>query len=207
MSDTLTNSPSKQNAKKTVTQHQQQEKLLVIRWFGPFLYDEIKKINLVQAKQRKNNKKDYNHVESLGYDDAYGVYQIYGAHPIYGSNVLMYIGKVVEQTFAERLLQHGWVPYNRDARNASVYVGRLLYSGNDKIQAQQAEQNITDAESVLIYATAPAANSSGVYDTKVYHEPIRVINVGQYRSLPSEVSTLSWKLEDEKDQYKFYTKP
>lgn len=54
-----------------------------IQWHGGYSLNELTELN--------NVSKDY------------GVYQLYGSHPVCGSNVLLYIGKAVHQTFANRV--------------------------------------------------------------------------------------------------------
>ncbi|WP_281883295.1 hypothetical protein [Paenibacillus sp. YYML68] len=141
-----------------------------IQWYGSFSLDELISLNDVS--------KDY------------GVYQIYGSHPVYGSNVLLYIGKAVRQTFATRISQENW-HFNKDSENVRIYVGRL--SGIKNVSVDVWDSLIDKAEKLLIYAHAPACNSSNI-GTVPYDDllNLHVINWGNHRDLMPEVSGLRW---------------
>jgi len=163
-------------------------KNIYITWEGPFTLDNL-----------RNNS--YLKDES----EAYGVYQIYGTHPIYGSDVLLYIGKAIEQTFAKRIKQEEW-EYNSDSKNIKIYVGKLFDKKQPKIETWN--KYISHAEKLLIYTHAPAYNSSNINtlsrNKKILKEikDIRVINYDNYRDLLSEVSgdiyieSLDWYDDD-----------
>lgn len=138
-----------------------------IQWLGPFTYAEA-----LQLKSAAD----------------YGVYQIYGSHPVYGSDVLLYLGKAVQQTFGKRLSQELWNYHNQDSSRVAVYVGRLAgYEGTptDEVWTVQ----ISMAERLLIYSHWPAGNSSGlnVQFGEDLHE-VHILNWGKYRDLLPEVS-------------------
>ena len=124
---------------------------------------------------------------------AYGLYQVYGTHPIYGSDVLLYVGKAEQQTFARRLGQEAW-RLNRDAARVTVYVGRLV--GKAPSDADWSSI-IHDAERLLIYSVAPAGNSSAINTTSAFEPHLRVFHVGNYRDIPAEVSSLRWHHAEE----------
>lgn len=138
-----------------------------VQWEGPFPYEE--------ALALKKNVD-------------YGVYQIYGSHPVYGSDVLLYLGRAVQQTFGKRLSQEFWNYHNQDSTRVAVYVGRLSgYDGtpNDKTWADQ----ISMVERLLIYSHWPAGNSSGLnvkFGEDLHN--VHVLNWGKYRDLLPEVS-------------------
>lgn len=147
-----------------------EKKVIHIDWEGPVALDDISK-----------------------YDGAsdYGVYQAYGAHPIYGDNVLLYIGRVVHQTFAQRMKQHGFAEWSHDPTRVELYLGRFAgesFPGGDKWNKQ-----IESAEALLIFSHAPAWNSQNIQDfdaEKVNN--IHVVNWGNRRSLFPEVSSYRW---------------
>jgi hypothetical protein len=139
-----------------------------VNWDGPHSYDEAKKL-------------------TDGFVD-FGVYQIYGAHPVYGSDVLLYIGKAVQQTFGTRLSQESWNFHNQDSSRVAVYVGRL--SGYTETPDDEAwSEQISLVERLLIYAHWPAGNSSGLNVSfgQEFHG-IHILNWGKYRDLLPEVS-------------------
>ena len=120
----------------------------------------------------------------------YGVYQVYGSHPVYGSDVLLYIGKAGEQTFAARLQQEQW-HYNQDAGNIRYYVGRL--AGEQTPEDAEWSHQIDVVETLLIHSHWPAANSRNVQTLGGYASEIsdiHALNWGQRRSLLGEVSGL-----------------
>jgi len=125
----------------------------------------------------------------------YGIYQVYGTHPVYGTDVLLYIGKASQQTFAKRLSQEGW-EYNEDAKNIKFYVGRLF--GEKQVSDEEWDNMIDIAERMLIFAHSPAKNSSNILnitkdkDKLKEFEDVRVFNYDYYRSLMPEVSGELW---------------
>lgn len=138
-----------------------------VQWDGPFSYDKA--------------------LEQKGETD-FGVYQIYGSHPVYGSDVLLYVGKAVQQTFGKRLSQEFWNYHNQDSTRVAVYVGKLSgYEGtpDDDTWADQ----ISMVERLLIYSHWPAGNSSGL-NVKFGDDlhDVHVLNWGKYRDLLPEVS-------------------
>jgi len=71
------------------------EHAIEAEWKGPYSVAAIiKKIN------------DGGSLENGFSGNDYGVYQIYGNHILCGKNMLLYIGKVTNQTFSERFKQH-----------------------------------------------------------------------------------------------------
>ena len=150
-----------------------------IYWEGPITLENI------ESKDKGNTS-----------DEDYGIYQIYGTHPIYGSNVLLYIGKASQQTFATRLNQetHWW--FNQDAKNVQVYLGRLI--GNTPSEDKWTDM-ISKAEQLLIYTHRPAHNSSNinsVQDIKVSNT--HILNWGEFKNLLPEVSSM--KVLDETNE-------
>lgn len=122
----------------------------------------------------------------------YGVYQIYGSHTVYGAGVLLYIGKAAQQTFGTRLSQEGW-RNNQDAGRVEIYLGRL--SGKETPDAEEWARQIDSVEKLLIYAHAPACNSSNINtipDQNLRY--VHVLNWGRFRDLLPEVSGDRWTL-------------
>jgi len=163
---------------------------ICVEWEGPFSLEDIgydensNKYSISKELPLNDDKKDY------------GIYQVYGYHPVYGNNVLLYIGKADDQTFAKRLSQEGWA-YNEDYKNIQIYVGRL-FGREQKISGDEWSKQIGLAERMLIFAHAPAKNSSNILNiTKdktllKEFENIRVFNYDAYRSLMPELSGELW---------------
>lgn len=158
-----------------------------IEWDGPYNLSDIGYIEKEENYKYRDSTLDTN--------KDYGIYQIYGNHPLYGHNVLLYIGKADQQTFAKRLSQEGW-EFNQDYKNVKIYVGRLF----DKKQPNINEwsQLIDIAERMLIFAHSPARNSSNILNISKDiqklkdFENVRVFNYGCYKSLMPEVSGELW---------------
>jgi len=154
-----------------------------IEWDGPYKLADIgydKEKYKIKNSKLNNPEKDY------------GIYQVYGFHPVYGNNVLLYIGQAKDQTFAKRLPQEEW-KFNYDFKNIQIYVGRLLFT--DKQPNLNEWKRLVDiAEKMLIYAHAPAMNSSNIAsisrDKQFLKEwgNIRIFNYDQCRSLFPEIS-------------------
>ena len=156
--------------------------IIHIDWEGPFLFDDLSDL--------KNEDIDY------------GVYQIYGGHPVYGSNVLIYIGKAVNQTFGVRIAQEGW-EYNSDRENVEIYVGRL--SGVETPETKVWDLQISLAEELLIYAHKPAYNAQSIKSARKKDlDSVRVFNWVAHRDLMPEVSGMRWKPKKELNDYKYY---
>ena len=159
---------------------------IMLTWDGPYCLDDIEK-----------------EIEHLGKSG--GIYQIYGVHPIYGSNVLLYIGKAVQQTFSKRIKQesHWWD--DSDADNVQIYTGRIFDKELYQDKNYNLDKDIGLAEQVLINTHLPAHNSSNINTIsrkeKILAEVsnIRVINWHRYRDLMPEVS--GDILVDEDDVY------
>jgi hypothetical protein len=145
------------------------ENLIHVQWDGPYTYGDAKKL--------KDEYVDY------------GVYQIYGSHPVYGSDVLLYLGKAGKRTFGTRLSEEYWWERTQDSKRLTIYVGRLHGFEKHPTNDEWLEQ-ITLVERYLIYAHAPASNSSGL-NVKFYEDehPVHILNWGQFRDLLPEVSS------------------
>jgi len=153
-----------------------------IDWEGPFSIEDLSSL--------KEDDKDY------------GVYQIYGGHPLYGSNVLLYIGRAVDQTFGKRISQEGWEE-NRDFENVSIYIGRL--SGKETPEGNEWDNEIILAESLLIYSHKPAFNAQSIRSVPDKRlDNVHVFNWVAHRDLMSEVSGSRWKPTKELNDYVYY---
>src|SRR5208282_837811 len=81
-----------------------------VEWDGPLTFEQV-----VMLKNHEDK----------------GIYQIYGDHPIYGTNVLLYIGRAIDQKFGERIVlnkdcHEDFFHLNRpEFQNINIYVGRL----------------------------------------------------------------------------------
>jgi hypothetical protein len=144
--------------------------IIHIEWEGPYSQDDV---------------------ASLCGKSDYGVYQVYGAHPVYGNDVLLYIGLADDQTFSQRLSQHGWCSITPDAKQVKFYVGRLFdYAQPDNLTWSR---HIRLAERLLIHAHQPAANtqkSLSSLEKDLWH--VHVLNWKHHRSLMPEVSGARW---------------
>lgn len=159
-----------------------------IEWEGSYSLEEIGLNDITYNYSLKNAKLN---------DEAmdYGIYQIYGNHPVYGTNVLLYIGKAQEQTFAKRISREGW-EYNEDSKNIQIYVGRIYNENNSSDEIW--DKMIDIAERMLIYSHEPARNSSNILNItkneeklKIF-EDVRIFNYGRYKSLMPEISGEMW---------------
>jgi len=120
----------------------------------------------------------------------YGIYQIYGKHPVYGSDVLLYIGKAVNQTLGKRISQENWLDTN-DSNNTKIYVGRLHGPQNPTNDIKSKEVDL--AERLLIYTHKPSYNArslSSLLDAQMQN--IHILNWGDHRDLLPEVSGLRY---------------
>jgi hypothetical protein len=160
--------------------------LIHIQWDGPF--------GLTELSNLSDESKDY------------GIYQIYGSHPVYGKDVLLYIGKASEQTFATRIAQEGWSVWECDEGQIGVRVGRL--AGDDTPPNNQWSQRIDLAEAILITAHKPARNATMVGSlTQKRHMALtnlHVLNWGEYGALLPEVSGDRWTDKWISDKYDVY---
>ena len=117
------------------------QKIINIKWEGPYSFEEIKNLRELWD---------------------YGIYQIYGAHLIYGSDVLLYIGKAEENSFADRIIAH--ISYYQihcpDFSKINIYVGRIAGTNtpNDKEWCNE----ISLAEKLLIYSHKPPYNAKEI---------------------------------------------
>lgn len=146
------------------------EILIHIDWDGPYSQSQIAELNK---------------------ESDFGIYQIYGAHPVYGSNVLIYIGLAVEQTFAVRVSQHGWCHTTSDANQLSYYVGRLF--GDPHPDNATWSDHIKLAERLLIHAHKPAENTQKqLAGLEKNLRLVHVVNWRHYRDLMPEVSGARW---------------
>lgn len=118
-----------------------EEIIVQIDWEGPLTLDQIGDLNNPQTDV--------------------GIYAIYGPHVLYGDYTLVYIGKTWDG-FGRRILKpdHPGVPV--DGRTETrVHIGRVQDATEDVFKRCSM---IQQAESLLIYAHAPAYNSHGIAD-------------------------------------------
>ena len=124
------------------------ESSIEIIWEGPLTVEQV--INL------KNDAGRSPHWEG----EDYGLYQIYAEHILSRSDTLVYVGKAVEQTFAQRFRQHAkdWLKNEKDVQ---IFLGRIngpRYSRDDLWQSWK--DDVGMAEKILIYKYTPNYNSS-----------------------------------------------
>ncbi len=144
-------------------------KVIHIEWKGPFKIDKAKS---------KNGKEDH------------GVYQIYGNHPVYGSQVLLYIGKAVDQTYGERINQDEriWL-FDKDFWPIEIYFGQV----GESETGMKKEILIDLVEKLLIYSHQPACNSSNICSIPDKNiEELHILNWDVRRDLLPEVSGERW---------------
>jgi hypothetical protein len=137
-----------------------EHKRIYINWDGPFTAEEIR---------GKTGKTDY------------GIYQVYGNHRIYGRDVLLYVGRAVQQTFGVRIPQHlDWFDWTENQQ--TYYLGRL--HGIHQIPIAQWDHEIDLVERYLIDYCQSAWNASGL-NSGVHRLPkLEIFNYGVKRSLP-----------------------
>ena len=93
----------------------------------------------------------------------------------------------------ERLNGRSVIEYNQDRDNVQIYLGKIYY--DDALLHNDALEDISKAESLLIHYHAPAKNSSNINSLKFADENYRVINLGTFRSLSKEISTTAFTKE------------
>ncbi|EJF05986.1 hypothetical protein ThvES_00019460 [Thiovulum sp. ES] len=154
---------------------------LHVMWDGTYTLDDL------------FNEASESNTKTLTENKDKGLYQIYGDHPVYGSDTLLYIGKAVKQTFNKRINQeHNWW-HNRHSSRIKIYVGRFMY--NRIPDHKQWEDDVSEAERLLIYTHMPAHNSSNISSVYDSGRDITVMNYGMHRSLITEVSSKMWLRE------------
>jgi hypothetical protein len=139
-------------------------------------------VSLKQAYELRDKRMDY------------GVYQVYGRHPVAAIDALLYIGKAVEQTFGERLVQEEWEGWEAGEGPVSVRVGRL--SAGATPSNEEWSRQIGIAENLLIVANKPSMNSQGTAwlsptsdsECREHH----ILNWGSYGAILPEVSGARW---------------
>lgn len=141
-------------------------KVVRVIWTGPYTLEEV--------------------LTKTGEND-YGVYQVYGRHPVFGRDSLLYIGRAVRQTFAQRFLQHA--PWVREALGVTIHLGRLAdddFSHSDGWT--EWDQLVCDVEALLIFRHSPPYNSQsiGTYNGQSLH----IQNWGDAGDLMQECSSL-----------------
>ena len=145
------------------------ERTVVVHWEGPFKWDH------------------YREYQKVGHV----LYAIYGSHHLYGRDVLLYIGRSVEE--GNRIEDHRcWIVDEYD----TVYVrfasmGKFI-SWNDwkdgKRYPPADPQDVADVEELLIHAHQPAYNTLGKGTLKITE--LRIFNTGKLGHLLPEVSSL-----------------
>lgn len=122
-------------------------------------------------------------------EEAYGVYQISGRHAVFGEESLLYIGRAVDQSFAERFRQHeGWVKRESGVR---INLGRTT-----NIEDNIWNEVIKDVEALLIYYHSPPYNSQNISERPKPKTKLRIINIGEYGDLYPEISHVGLELEE-----------
>jgi len=128
-------------------------KIITINWEGPFSYDTA--IN------------EY-HLDNEERCD-FGLYQIYGPHDLYKNkkraeteNVLLYVGKTISgSAFSGRISRQGFC----HGSEFEIYFGRIEGANYNDDKASW-EQDVSDAEKILINKYAPSYNGTGVGDLR-----------------------------------------
>ena len=137
-----------------------QIEIINIKWEGPLTLNDAKK---------KTGDSDY------------GVYQCYGDHPVYGSDVLLYIGRALEQTFGKTLERDQFI--GKWKKSIQIYLGRI----EPKPTSDEAWNDmIARAKNLLLHACIPTYNVR--FPDVDRHKELLVLNWGNYRSLLPAVS-------------------
>lgn len=161
--------------------------IIHIQWEGPY--------SLSMIKQFTDENIDY------------GVYQVYGFHSTYGSNVLLYIGKTRDQTFAKRVAQENWEGWEMGEGKVHFYIGRL--AGSETPSKREWNRQIDLVEALLISAHKPAHNKVNVGNLSIKTDQavrdVHVLNWGDRCTLLPEVSGSRWSYKfDDPPQYAYY---
>jgi len=150
-----------------------------VHWEGPYTFETV--IN--QFKLDNDERCDY------------GLYQIYGPHELYSNkkrpesdNVLLYIGMTVSgSAFSGRIAKHGFC----HGSDYEIYLGRIegsQYDNDDKAW----EQDVKDAEKLLINKYAPSYNALGTGDLtkRQLRSPESIVmNLGKRIDLDPEIQS------------------
>jgi len=119
----------------------------------------------------------------------YGVYQVYGDHPVYGANTLLYIGKVKDETYSQRMKGHADFDASQVSRFSKLYLA--YFCKVDDLNEANWGNAIDIVEKTLIKAHSPALNSKEVMGFLDKNTPnILIYNWGARGKLLPEVSTL-----------------
>ncbi len=156
----------------------------------------VKIINIYWDKIDFSEKDDrlarFNEIDSMNKEKDYGIYQIYGNHQAYGRDVLLYIGKAQDQTFAARFNgAYKWQHIGSTSTPTSIRLGRIVLQkeNHDNWNAQ-----IELSETILIKGHSPALNqkeNKGLFSKDgIAGCHYLIINWGDYGQLQHEVSTL-----------------
>ena len=127
---------------------------LNVEWCGPFSLAEV-----LLEFNRGGSPPEYD-------GEDYGLYQIYGKHILAGDEALLYIGKAIRQTFAQRFTAHkAWI---EKEEGIAIYLGtahdkdRHFPGRNNEWSIWEADLGL--AERVLIYKYSPNYNGASISD-------------------------------------------
>lgn len=140
--------------------------LIEIKWDGPYSYNDV----------------------MLKYDESdYGVYQIYGRHSVLNGDVLLNIGKAVNQCYAQRFKNPNkkWVDYA--FHECRIYLGRL--GGAQVCTEDEWNEQIGIAEQILIDYCQPPFNTQKSNMINKLANDILILNHGQRVLLPYSITT------------------
>lgn len=151
------------------------EQKYIIEWDGPFDTDSLKDA--------------YEDSDYKGYSKAWTLYALTDRHPLYGSDALIYIGKTTEQGVLMRLTQHEKKWWEGQAYLGAIFPIELWDNWSEKKPDDAIVHNasVSRIEELLIYSLAPAYNSRNKNNAKKSSN-LRVLNLGQFHSIPSEIS-------------------
>lgn len=120
----------------------------------------------------------------------YGLYQVYGRHIIYGRNALLYIGMTTDQTFSQRIGDHGkqWLDEDQDKKDVKIYVGRVYdpKKHSKKYGWRSWKRDIRRAERILIWKYSPNYNSRELSNEPKWPFKICSLHKGAPGKLESE---------------------
>lgn len=119
-------------------------------------------------------------------DDDFGLYVISGRHVLFGLNSLLYIGRAVRVSFADRFQDH--TEWLKEEMGIEIRVGRLRdgdYAENDR--DVDWEQLVKDSEALSIYWHSPPYNSQCL--NQYSGQALRIQNCGERGCLLPEVSS------------------
>ena len=138
-----------------------------------------KEFEVIEIEWSEYMEKDKDKYENV-------LYMLYGDSPIYGKDVLLYFGQTND--FERRFIEHENTDLER-VHNKVYYIGKINGTNKENISGY-----LDITESLITVMTKPSYNSKNVKDLceKAKTSSFMILNNGDYRDLPQEVSNIWW---------------